>query len=203
KEGSQPSVDANIDQQLTFGKGESYGIEFFAKKNFGRLTGWVSYTLSWANQTFKELNFGKTFPYTYDKRHNISAVATYDLSKKWTFSADWVFSSGGAYTLPVGKIPVFEGGSLYDIFYYDYTRRNNYRYRPYHRLDVSFIRQNRERKLFGKNFTSEWVFGVYNVYSRMNPYFVYLTVDPQTKKPSAHEVSLLPAIPSVSWNFKF
>lgn len=203
KEGAQPSADANIDQQLTFGKGESYGIEFFVKKNFGRLTGWVSYTLSWANQTFKELNFGKTFPYTYDKRHHITAVATYDLSKKWTFSADWVFSSGGAYTLPVGKIPVFEGGSLYDMFYYDYTERNNYRYRPYHRLDVSFIHQNRTHHLFGKAFTSEWVFGVYNLYSRMNPYFVYLTVDPKTKKPSAREVSLLPAIPSVSWNFKF
>jgi len=203
KEGAQPSADANIDQQLTFGKGESYGIEFFVKKNFGRLTGWVSYTLSWANQTFKELNFGKTFPYTYDKRHHITAVATYDLSKKWTFSADWVFSSGGAYTLPVGKIPVFEGGSLYDMFYYDYTERNNYRYRPYHRLDVSFIRQNKTHHLFGKAFTSEWVFGVYNLYSRMNPYFVYLTVDPKTKKPSAREVSLLPAIPSVSWNFKF
>ncbi len=203
KEGSQPAGDANIDQQLTFGKGESYGIELFAKKNFGRLTGWVSYTLSWANQTFKDLNYGKTFPYTYDKRHNISAVATYDLSKKWTFSADWVFSSGGAYTLPLGKIPVFEGGSLYDIFYYDYSERNNYRYRSYHRLDVSFIRQNKIHTLFGKSFTSEWVFGVYNLYSRMNPYFVYLTVDPQTKKPSAREVSLLPAIPSVSWNFKF
>lgn len=203
KEGTQPAVDVNIDNQLTFGKGESYGIEFFVKKNFGKLTGWVSYTLSWANQTFDALNYGKTFPYTYDKRHNISAVATYDLSKKWTFSADWVFTSGGAYTLPLGKIPVFEGGSLYDIYYFDYGERNNYRYRPYHRLDVSFIRQNKERKLFGHPYTSEWVFGVYNLYSRMNPYFVYLSVDPQTKKPSAKEVSLMPAIPSISWNFKF
>lgn len=203
KEGAQPGINTAIDEQLTFGKGESYGVEFFVKKNFGRLTGWASYTLSWTNQTFGELNYGKPFPYTYDKRHNISVVGTYDFNKKWTFAADWVFTSGGAYTLPLGKIPVFEGGSLYDIFYSDYGERNNYRYRAYHRLDVSFIRHNRERTLFGKKFTSEWVFGVYNLYNRMNPYFVYLSVDPQTKKPVAKEVSLMPAIPSVSWNFKF
>lgn len=203
KEGTQPSAYSNIDQQLTFGKGVSYGLELFAKKNFGRLTGWLAYTLSWTNQTFNELNFGKSFPFTYDKRHNFSAVASYDLSKKWTISADWVFTSGGAFTLPLGKIPVFEGGTLYDIYYSDYTERNNYRYRSYHRLDLSFIRHNRERIWFGKKVTSEWVFGLYNAYSRMNPYFVYLSVDPLTKKPIAKEVSLLPILPSVSWNFKF
>lgn len=203
KEGASPSASADIDQQLTFGKGISYGLELFAKKNFGRLTGWISYTLSWTNQTFKDLNYGKTFPYAYDKRHNISLVATYDLSKKWTFAADWVFTSGGAFTLPVGKVPVYEGGTLYDLFYNDYTQRNNYRYRSYHRLDLSFIHHNRERVWFGKKVESEWVFGLYNAYSRMNPYFVYLSVDPLTKKPIAKEVSLLPALPSVSWNFKF
>ena len=203
KEGSLPTANADIDQQLTFGKGVSYGLEFFAKKNFGRLTDWLSYTLSWTNQTFKDLNYGKTFPFTYDKRHNISAVATYDLNKKWTIAADWVYTSGGAFTLPLGKIPVFEGGTLYDIFYNDYTERNNYRYRSYHRLDLNFIHHNRERTWFGKKVTSEWVFGLYNAYSRMNPYFVYLTIDPLTKKPMAKEVSLLPVLPSVSWNFKF
>ncbi len=203
KEGTQPTVGTDIDQQLTFGKGESYGLELFAKKNFGRMTGWVSYTLSWTNQTFKDLNYGKTFPFAYDKRHNISAVVTYDLNKKWTVAADWVFTSGGAFTLPVGKVPVYEGGTLYDLFYNDYTQRNNYRYRSYHRLDLSFIHHNRERVWFGKKVESEWVFGLYNAYSRMNPYFVYLTVDPLTKKPMAKEVSLLPALPSVSWNFKF
>jgi hypothetical protein len=203
KEGTLPTVNTDIDQQLTFGKGESYGLEFFVKKNFGKLTGWLSYTLSWTNQTFKDLNYGKTFPFAYDKRHNISAVATYDLNKKWTIAADWVFTSGGAFTLPLGKVPVFEGGTLYDIFYNDYTQRNNYRYRSYHRLDLSFIHHNRERTWFGKKVESEWVFGLYNAYSRMNPYFVYLTVDPLTKKPMAKEVSLLPVLPSVSWNFKF
>ncbi|MCF6333601.1 MAG: TonB-dependent receptor [Draconibacterium sp.] len=203
KEGTQPLLTNVIDKQLTFGKGESYGIEFFAKKNFGRLTGWASYTLSWANQTFSALNYGKTFPYTYDKRHNISLVATYELNNKWTFAADWVFTSGGAYTLPLGKIPVMEAGSLYDGYYYDFESRNNYRYRPYHRLDVNFIHKNNVKRWFGKKVESEWVVGVYNLYSRMNPYFVYLTVDPVTQIPSAKEVSLLPILPTLSWNFKF
>jgi len=203
KQGTLPQANANIDEQLTFGKGESYGMEFFVRKNFGRLTGWVSYTLSWANQTFKDLNYGKTFPYTYDKRHNLSAVATYDLTKKWTFAADFVFTSGGAYTLPVGKVPVFDGGTLYDIFYNDYTARNNNRYRAYNRLALNFIHHNRERTWFGKKTSSEWVFGLYNAYSRLNPYFVYLTVDPLTKRTIAKEVSLMPIIPNVSWNFKF
>jgi hypothetical protein len=203
KEGTQPLLSNNIDDQLAFGKGESYGIEFFARKNFGKLTGWASYTLSWTNQTFAELNYGKSFPYTYDKRHNISVVGTYDFNKVWTFSADWVFTSGGAYTLPLGRIPVFEAGSLYDGNYYDFKERNNYRYRPYHRLDVSFIHHNKEHQVAGLKYQSEWVFGVYNLYSRMNPYFVYLTVDQTTRQPIAKEVSLLPAIPMVSWNFKF
>lgn len=203
KEGTQPLLSNIIDDQLTFGEGESYGIEFFAKKNFGKLTGWASYTLSWANQKFKELNYGKSFPYTYDKRHNISLVATYELSDKWTVAADWVFNSGGAYTLPLGKIPVMEAGSLYDGSYYDFESRNNYRYRAYHRLDVNFIHKNKDKTWFGEKVSSEWVIGFYNLYSRMNPYFVYLTVDPVTQIPSAKEVSLLPVLPTVSWNFRF
>jgi len=203
KEGSQPLVATNLDEQLTFGQGVSYGAEFFLKKNFGRFTGWVSYTLSWTNQLFASLNYGNPFPYAYDKRHNFSIVGTYKINEKWTVSADWVFTSGGAYTLPLGRVSSFQDGSLYDGTYYDYTTRNNYRYRPYHRLDVNFIRQNKTRKILNHAFESTWEFGVYNLYSRMNPYFVYLTKDPITQLPQAKEVSLLPIIPSVSWKFNF
>jgi hypothetical protein len=203
KEGSQPKITTDIDNQLTFGNGKSYGFEFFVKKNAGRLSGWASYTLSWTNQQFKEINFGNAFPSSHDKRHNISLVGTYEISKKWIFSADWVFTSGGAYTLPLGQIPVYEAGSLYDGIYNDYTQRNNYRYRSYHRLDIGFTRHNRVRNFLGHKYESEWSFSVYNLYSRRNPYFVYLSVDQVTKKPIAKEISLLPLIPSISWNFKF
>lgn len=202
KEGTQITLKSNIEDMLTFGDGTSYGIEFFAKKNFGKLTGWVSYTLSKTTELFPELNYGKKFPFTYDRRHNLSATAIYDLSKRWTVSADFTLYSGSAFTLPAGKVFVSNEGSLYDNIYYDYTSRNNARLAIYHRLDVSFSNK-KNVKIFGIPCEREWVFGVYNLYSRQNPYFVYLSTDYITKQPVAKQVSLLPIIPSVSFNFKF
>jgi hypothetical protein len=202
KQGTQLTLESNIENQLTFGSGTSYGVEFFAKKNTGRLTGWVSYTLSKTTQTFPELNFGNPFPFTYDRRHNLAVVGSYDISKRWSVSANFVFRSGSAYTLPPGLIPIAEDGSLYDGRYYDYTTRNNTRLNPYNRLDVSFSYK-KERKMFGHVYQSELVFGAYNIYNRQNPYFVYLSVDPVTKQPQANQVSLLPIIPNISYNFKF
>ncbi len=202
KQSTQLTLETNIEDQLTFGQGTSYGVEFFAKKSTGRLTGWISYTLSKTTQVFAELNFGNPFPFTYDRRHNLSVVGTYDISKRWSVSADFVFRSGSAYTFPPGRIPIAEDGTLYDGFYNDYTVRNNARLNPYHRLDINFSYK-KERKIFGKKYESELSFGAYNVYSRQNPYFVYLTVDPETKKPQAFQVSLLPIVPSISYNFKF
>jgi hypothetical protein len=202
KEGTQIALNTNLDDVLTFGNGKSYGIELFVKKNFGKLTGWVSYTLSKTTEKFPELNYGKAFPFTYDRRHNLSITSIYQLSKYWTFSADFTFYSGIAFTLPGGKVFVPNDGSLYDGIYYDYTSRNNARLRAYNRLDISFSNK-KQTKIFGKTYEREWVFGVYNLYSRQNPYFVYLTTDPVTKVPQAKQVSLLPIIPSVSFNFKF
>jgi hypothetical protein len=202
KEGAQALQSADIDTKLTFGKGYSYGVELFIKKNVGKLTGWLSYTLSWTNQKFDSLNFGKEFPFAYDKRHNLSVVGTYDFNRRWTFSAAFIFTSGGAFTLPVGRAGVYGDGSLYDGTYYDYSGRNNYRYRSYHRLDISAM-YHRPAKIFKKKYEAEWVFSIYNVYSRFNPYFIYLTKDAVTNQVQAREVSLLPIIPAVSYNFKF
>jgi hypothetical protein len=202
KEGSQIVLATNLDSILTFGSGKSYGLELFIKKNFGKLTGWFSYTLSKTTQLFPELNRGKEFPASFDRRHNFSLVGTYELNKRWTVSADFVFYTGRAFTLPTGRVTVPINGSLYDTYYYDFTSRNNARLTNYHRLDVSFSYK-KQRKFFGKKYESEWVFGAYNIYSRLNPYFVYLTTNPATKQPEARQVSLLPVIPSVSFNFKF
>ncbi len=142
KEGTQITLNTNLNDILVFGSGKSYGIEFFVKKNFGRLTGWASYTLSKTTQLFPDLNYGKEFPFTYDRRHNLSVVGMYSLSKYWTFSADFTLYSGSAFTLPAGKLFVSEEGSLYDNVYYDYTSRNNARLPLYHRLDgVSQIKR--------------------------------------------------------------
>ncbi len=202
-EGTQILLNTNLDNVLSFGKGKSYGIEFFAKKNFGRLTGWASYTLSKSTQQFPDINFGSSFPASFDRTHNLSLAASYDLTKNWTLSADFVFSTGKPYTLPAGKVIVYGDGSLYDNYYYDYTNRNNSRLSSYNRLDVSASNK-KKFKIFGKElYEREWVFGFYNVYSRANPYFVYLETDPATKRPLAKQISLLPIVPSVSFNFKF
>jgi hypothetical protein len=202
KEGTQILLNTNLDDVLTFGRGRSYGAELFIKKGFGKLTGWVSYTYSKTTQLFPSLNRGNEFSSSFDRTHNFSLVGSYEFSRRWTFSADFVFYTGRPFTLPAGRISVPVNGSLYDGVYYDFTNRNNARLRSYHRLDVS-ASYKKVRKLFHKKYESEWVFGAYNLYSRLNPYFVYLTTNPDTKQPEAKQVSLLPIIPSVSFNFKF
>lgn len=202
KEGSQIVLTTNLDDILTFGSGKSYGLELFVKKNFGRLSGWGSYTLSKTTQQFSELNRGAVFPASFDRRHNFSLAGSYELNKRWTVSADFVFYTGRAFTLPAGRITVPVNGSLYDGVYYDFTNRNNARFRSYHRLDVSFSNK-KVVKFWGRKYEREWVFGAYNLYSRLNPYFIYLTTNADTKQPEARQVSLLPIIPSISFNFKF
>jgi len=202
REGNQLIETLDVDPLLTYGKGWSYGAELFLRKNRGKLTGWLSYTLSWAKQKFDALNFGKTFPFRYDRRHNLALVGSYQLTDRWSLSATFVFSSGNVYTVPVGRIGVFHGGSLFEGNYFIYEERNNVRMSPYHRLDFS-ASYKKERRLFGKNYASEWVFSLYNAYSRLNPYFVFFEVEPRTGEPKAQQVSLLPIIPSVTYNFKF
>ncbi len=201
-EGKQLRINVNLDSLIVHGKGKSYGMELFVKKNTGKLTGWVSYTLSKTTQQFNDLNFGKEFPFKYDRRHNLSITASYQFTKNWTFSGVFAFSTGAAFTVPTGRISTINSGSIFEGNYYVYDGRNNYRMAPYHRLDLSASNK-KTVKLFKKHYEREWVFGVYNSYSRLNPYFVYFEIDGLTSKPTAKQVSLLPIIPSVSFNFKF
>ena len=202
KEGTHLLEQTDIDQQLVFGKGWSYGVEMLVKKRSGRYNGWISYTLSWTNQQFPDLNFGKVFPFKYDKRHDLKAVGIYNLNKKWSFSADFVFASGNVVTLPEGRVNVYEGGDLYNGVFDVYTGRNNYRLGNYHRLDVTATYKYAS-SFFNKNYNGEFVLSIYNVYSHLNPYFIYVDVDGVTHKPYAKQVSLLPIIPSISFNFRF
>lgn len=202
KEGTHLLEQIDIDRQLVFGKGWSYGVEMLVKKRSGRYNGWISYTLSWTNQQFPDLNFGKVFPFKYDKRHDLSVVGIYNLNKKWSVSADFVFASGNVVTLPEGRVNVYEGGDLYNGVFDVYTGRNNYRLGSYHRLDITATYKYKS-SLFNKNYESEFVVSIYNVYSHQNPYFIYVDVDGVTHKPYAKQVSLLPIIPSVSYNFRF
>ena len=201
-EGNQLKLTTNLDSSLVYGKGESYGAEFFIKKNAGKLTGWIAYTLSWTNQKFADLNFGETFPFKYDRRHVLSVTGSYELSNKWNVSAVFVYSSGAVLTLPTGRVSALNAGSIFEGNYFLYEGRNNYRMNPYHRLDLSATYK-KKRSIFKKPCDIEWIFGIYNTYSRQNPYFVYFLIEPISNKPQARQVSLLPIIPSVSFNFKF
>ena len=214
KEGSQPqdNVNNNVDNQLTFGTGYSYGIELFIKKKFGRLTGWVGYTWSRTMRTFEELNFGNEYPARYDRRHDLSIVGTYKLNDRWTFGAIFVYATGQSISLPVNRYWI--EGQLVS----EYTEKNGYRMVPYHRLDLSAVYEKQKFKTVKdpdtgeevqvkKKFQSSWAFGIYNVYNRANPYFIYFDstggVSNNSLQIQAKQVSLFSIIPSVTWNFKF
>ena len=132
----------------------------------------------------------------------LSVATSYQLTKRWTLSGVFVYSSGVAFTAPTGRVSTLNSGTIFEGNYYVYDGRNNYRLAPYNRFDVS-ISHKKMGKLFKMRYEREWSFGVYNTYNRQNPYFVYFQVNALTDKPTAKQVSLLPIIPSISFNFKF
>lgn len=199
KEGYTPTSIDDTENSFTFGKGWSYGAEFFVNKTKGRLTGWVGYTLSWTWRKFPALNDGNKYPAKYDRRNDMSIVAIYELNKKWRLSASFVFGTGNAATLPE-RFYIVDG-----ILTQEYSKINEYRLPSYHRLDLAAILT--PKKNIKRKWKSEWVFSVYNAYSRKNPYFIYFD---QTGSPfngtlqiQAKQVSLFPIIPAITWNIRF
>jgi len=193
--------DANLfrwEESVTSGRGNSKGVEAMIQKKSGRWTGWVGYTLSWTRLQFDELNSGQPFWARYDRRHDISIVASYERNKNWTYSTTFVYASGNAFTLPESRY-FFEGQIINQI-----GARNNFRFAPYHRLDLAAVYKPRRNQ--GRKWQNEWVFAIYNVYSRLNPYFVYLnntgSIQQQSLQVEARQVSLFPILPSVTYNFK-
>lgn len=198
KEGYTPSLK-DPEEEFTFGKGWSYGSELFVNKVKGRLTGWIGYTLSWTWRKFPSLNGGEKYVSKYDRRHDMSVVASYELNKKWKISSVFVYGTGNATTIP--ERFYFINGVLTQ----ENSRINAYRLSPYHRLDLSATLTPEHKKK--KNFHDSWVFSIYNVYSRMNPYFIYFdqsgSVNNGDLKVTAKQVSLFPILPSVTWNVRF
>ncbi|WP_301923954.1 TonB-dependent receptor [Ferruginibacter sp.] len=199
EEGYTPNTLEDTEKFFTFGKGWSYGSEFFINKTKGRLTGWIGYTLSYTWRKFPALNFGEKYPAKYDRRHDLSVVALYELNKRWKLSATFVYGSGNATTLPQ-RFYIVNG-----VLTQEYSRINEYRLPAYHRLDFAGIYSPKKNE--GRKWHSEWVFSVYNVYSRKNPYFIYFDQNGSaydgSLKVQGKQVSLFPIIPAVTWNFKF
>jgi len=187
----------NWESKVVSGTGTSYGIEWMAQKQKGRTTGLIGYTLSWSNRLFSALNNGEQFPYKYDRRHDLKLAVTHELSKHIQLSADWVYGTGMATTLPVA---VYLDNNNHEVEVYD--KRNSFRLPAYHRLDIAakFIKQK-------KHYERAWVISIYNVYSRMNTYFIFRnTVYDKTTnmyKNQFYKFALFPIIPSISYQFKF
>lgn len=181
------------------GIGQSYGMEAFIHKKKGRFTGWVGYTLSWSWRHFPNttINSGKPYPFKYDRRHDISVAAMYKFSEKISASAVWVFGTGNAVTLPVERyIYPSQGGYIREIETFD--SKNNYRMKPYHRLDLSI---DFHKKL--KNWEYTFSIGTYNTYSRKNPFFIFSGQNIDTGKREFKQANLFPIIPFFRWSFKF
>ncbi|MCX6352388.1 MAG: TonB-dependent receptor plug domain-containing protein [Bacteroidetes bacterium] len=200
KEGAQIFLNPDVEKEFVYGSGYCYGTEFFVKRNEGKITGWIGYTLAWAYRTFPDLNNGKTFPSKYDQRHNVSVAGVYKFNKELSFSTVFVFGSGQSLTLPVGQYQVPMFGSGFSAL--DYNERNSFKLYPYHRMDIGI-----KYTLKIKSVDADLRLDVYNVYNRRNPYFIYLQnmVDPRSgiEKPTAVQVSLFPTIPTFTVNFKF
>lgn len=190
-----------IERVILNGEGRSYGLEFYLKKNTGRLTGWLSYTLSRSEQrtpgrTPSEtgINNGEWYLNGYDKTHDISLTGSYELNQKWQLNANFVLQTGRPVNFPVGQfefqdlnIPVFEG-------------RNLNRLPTFHRLDLS-ASYTPERK--NKSWSSSWNFGIYNVYNRRNAASLNFEQNTTTGQNEAVRFSIFGTVPSVSYSFKF
>ena len=190
KEGANFLLKNYFDSELVFGKGRAYGFEVLLKKNSGTLTGWIAYTLSVSEREFEKISNGNPFPAKNDKPHELSIVAQYKPGKKWSFSSNFVYTSGYTTTLPTGKYSVFNEQVM------SYTVRNGYRLPPYHRLDL------------GISYTTSgggvWNLSFYNLYGRRNIYTVLIRDrDDRSGLKEAVKVSLFPMIPSLSYTFTF
>jgi TonB-dependent Receptor Plug Domain/CarboxypepD_reg-like domain len=210
KEGESLLQFTNWEDRITQGNGESYGGEFFVQKKKGKFTGWVGYTLSWTNRQFDDLNYGKKYPFKYDRRHDLELVGSYKFSERFRLSATWVYGTGNAVTL--AESTFYTLGNYYGTGSFDYPNqvsyfkdRNNFRQRAYHRLDVGLEFHKKK-----KHHERTWSWGAYNAYSRANPFFIYTTTDSvqnpdgtYSNKTKLRQASLFPIIPYLAYGFKF
>ena len=209
KDNADLILNENIETEILSGKGRAYGLELFIKKNTGKLTGWISYTLSKSETIVRSeidelnINSGEYFPNNFDQTHQFSSTGIFNLSKRLSLSANFIFSTGKPTTLPAAKYEL--GGIVIPHF----TERNKDRLPTYHRMDVSLKLIGKEDKVKSngkmKKKKDYWTFSIYNLYGRRNV-FSYLyrqgTISPEITEIVPFSV-LSTAIPAITYNFKF
>jgi hypothetical protein len=191
KNGADISSAPDIESELLYGKGRAYGVELLVKKPQGRLTGWIGYTLSKTERRVPGINNGNWYNARQDRTHDLSIVAMYELTERWSLSALFVYGTGNAATFPSGKYAI--GGNT--VFYY--TERNGYRMPAYHRIDIGAT----YTLPHGEGYESSWTFGLYNAYGRENAYSIAFEDDHARTR--AVQTALFRWVPSVTYNFKF
>lgn len=185
-----------LEGEMRFGEARAYGAEFLLKKNKGKFTGWLGYTLSKSERRIDEINDGKWYETNYSKTHNVTLVANYTLNKRSSFALNFVYVTGAPTTFPVGRYEF--NGNILPV----YGPRNSSRMPDFHRMDVSYILKSKEKP--GRKWSWDWNFSVYNVYNKHNPYTI--TFKEEDDKPGetyAQQTYVFPIMPSVTWNFKF
>ena len=192
--------ETDWESKVTQGTGDTYGLEFLLQKSLGKFSGWIAYTLSWNWRQFENINGGERFPFKYDRRHDFAIVGTYKITERITLSSNWIYSTGNAITLATYKYPYFVNsfGGFYNNEIENLSSKNAFRMSDSHRLDIS-IEFHKKKKRWERT----WVLGVYNAYSHKNPFFIFPDNDYETNKTIFKEVSILPFLPSVSYQFKF
>ncbi len=194
KNGANLVGNENIEADLLFGTGRAYGWETYIKKKRGKLTGWLSYTLSKTERKINGINNNGYYLASQDQTNHLSIVGLYQASKRWTFSADFVYNTGTPVTYPNGKFGL-DGAPVYA-----YGERNSQRLPAYNRLDLGatlYVKKTRKIE-------SSWNFSIYNVYGQSNPYTIVFQTDPNDKsKTQVQQTTLFKMVPSVTYNFKF
>lgn len=196
-------INPFLEGDLLSGIGRSYGAEFYVKRNQGKFNGWVSYTLARTERKVEGLNNNDWFSNRFDQTHNLKLVAFYEPNERWSFSTNFVLITGTPATFPTNRIEL-QG---YVIPHNSQETRNNFRIPAYHRLDLSATLHGKKFKKNGAKRKNEdyWVFSVYNVYNRRNPFSVTFGANEDNPRiTEATRFSVVGSfIPAVSYNFKF
>lgn len=198
EEGTNLFFNTDFESKLVQGQGEAYGFEFLIRKETGKLTGWLSYTLSWSNRQFNEINRGEWFPSRYDRRHNGAVVMQYAINKRWSASLVWEFISGARFTPVIGQYafvaPSLSGVDLIPVF----SEINRVKMADTHRLDLGMKFASKP----GKKFQWHWFAGVYNVYNRANPVAITIEQDETDGSLRYEQPGLFGLLPFISYGFK-